>query len=128
MWILKEIWYIVNHVKEPKPTIKYEDFSKIDVRVGTIISAEKVEKSDKLLKLEVDFGELGKRQILTGIAAWYQPEQLLGMQTTFVINLEYRKMMGLESQGMIFALGLDDSKGPAFLVPREPVENGEGAR
>jgi len=108
--------------------IKYQDFEKIDMRVGTIVAAEKVEKSEKLLKLEVDFGELGKRQVLAGITAWYQPEDLIGMQTTFVFNLEGRKMMGLESQGMIFALGLDDDKKPVFLLPKEQVENGEGAR
>ena len=128
MWILKEICDIVNHMKEPKNTINHDEFSKVDVRVGTIVAACKVEKSEKLLKLEVDFGELGKRQILTGIAAWCNPEDLVGMQTTFVINLEPRKMMGLESQGMIFALGLDDDKKPVFLLPKESVENGEGAR
>ena len=115
-------------MKELKNTINYEEFSKIDVRVGTIIKAEKIEKSGKLLKLEVDFGELGTRQILAGIAAWYKPEDLIGMQTTFVVNLETRKLMGLESQGMIFALGLDDDKKPVFLLSKESVENGEGAR
>jgi len=128
MWILKEICDIVNHMKEPKSIINHEEFSKVDVRIGTIVEVCRVEKSEKLLKLDVDFGELGKRQILTGIAAWCSPEELVGMQTTFVINLEPRKMMGLESQGMIFALGLDDNKKPVFLLPKEPVENGEGAR
>jgi len=128
MWILKEIWVIVNHVKETKNIINYEEFSKIDVRVGTVINAERVKKSEKLIKLEVDFGELGKRQILTGIAEWYKPEDLVGMQTTFVVNLEARKLMGSESQGMIFTLGLDDDKKPVFLLPKESVENGEGAR
>lgn len=115
-------------MKEVKNKINYEEFSKIDVRVGTIINVQKVENSDKLLKLEVDFGEFGKRQILTGIAKWYKPEDLVGVQTTFVINLEARKLMGMESQGMIFALGLDDNRKPVFLLPRESVENGEGAR
>ena len=128
MWILKEIWVIVNHVKEAKNAINYEDFVKIDIRIGTITSAENVKKSKKLIRLEVDFGELGKRQILTGIAEWYKPEELVGMQTTFVVNLEPRKLMGLESQGMIFALGLDDNRKPVFLLPKESVENGEGAR
>jgi methionyl-tRNA synthetase len=59
---------------------------------------------------------------------WYAPEDFVGMQTTFVVNLEPRKMMGLESQGMIFALGLDDDKKAVFLQPKESVENGEGAR
>lgn len=115
-------------MKELKNTINYDEFSKIDVRIGTIVTAEKVEKSEKLLKLEVDFGEFGKRQILSGIAMWYQPEELVGVQTTFVINMETRKMMGLESQGMIFALGLSEDKKPVLLVPQEPIENGDGAR
>jgi methionine--tRNA ligase beta chain len=111
-----------------KPEISYEDFSKIDVRVGTILAAEKVEGSEKLIKLEVDFGEFGKRQILTGMARWYKPEDFVGMQTTFVLNLKPRKMMGLESQGMIFAVGLSDEDTPAFLKLSHPVENGDGAR
>jgi methionyl-tRNA synthetase len=115
-------------VKEAKTTINYEDFNKIDVRIGTITACERIEKSDKLLKLDVDFGELGKRQVLAGIAKWYQPEELIGVQTTFVFNLEARKMMGLESQGMIFALGLGDDEKPVLLIPKEPVENGNGAR
>ena len=63
-------------MKEAKNTINYEDFSKIDVRVGTIVSAENVNKSKKLIRLEVDFGELGKRQILTGITQWYKPDEV----------------------------------------------------
>jgi methionyl-tRNA synthetase len=115
-------------VKEAKTGINYEDFSKIDVRIGTIVTCERIEKSEKLLKLEVDFGGLGKRQILAGIANWYAPEELVGLQTTFVINLEPRKMMGMESQGMVFALGLEDNEKPVLLTPKEPVENGSGAR
>ncbi len=116
-------------MQDIKPEISYEDFQKIDVRVGTILAAEKVEKSDKLLKLDVDFGAvIGKKQILTGMQKWYQPEDLVGMQTTFVANLAPRKMMGLESQGMIFALGLNDDSVPTFLLPQKPVENGDGAK
>lgn len=110
-----------------KPAISYDDFSKIDVRMGTITAAENVEKSTKLIKLTVDFGELGIRTILTGMAMYYKAEELVGMQTTFVINLEPRKMMGMESQGMIFALGLGEEK-PVFLTPKEIVDNGQGAR
>jgi len=111
-----------------KPEIEYSDFEKIDIRVGTVISAEKVTGSDKLIKLEVDFGELGKRQILAGLATWYTPEDFVDKQTTFVLNLKPRKMMGLESQGMIFAVGLSDTTKPALLTPNEKVENGDGAR
>lgn len=85
--------------------ITFDDFLKVDIRVGTIISAEKVEKSKKLLKLQVDFGEFGQRQILAGIAETFAvPEFLHGRQTLFVVNLAPRKMMGLESHGMILAV------------------------
>lgn len=113
-------------MKEAKPLIKYEDFAKIDMRVGTVIVCEKVEKSDKLLRLEVDFGELGKRQILTGLAKWFTANDFVGKQFTFVLNMEPRKMMGLESQGMILGVGLDMTKPPALLVPKTDAENGDG--
>lgn len=114
---------------QSKNTINYDDFIKIDVRIGTIMSCVRVEKSERLLKLQVDFGDsIGTRQILTGIAKWYAPEDLIGIQTTFVVNLEPRKMMGEESQGMIFALGLSDDAKPVLLLPASSVQNGEGAR
>lgn len=102
--------------------ITIDDLEKIEVRVGTILTCEPVEGSDKLLKLEVDFGN-EKRQILSGIAKWYTPQDLIGRQTTFVTNLEPRQMMGLESQGMLFATGTDE-KGAILLQPSEPVPNG----
>jgi len=111
-----------------KPEIQYENFLKLDVRVGTIVSAVNVEGSTKLIKMEVDFGELGKRQILSGIAKWYTPEDLINKQTSFVINLPYRKMMGLESQGMLFAVGLSDDTKPVLLLTSAPAENGDGVR
>lgn len=111
-----------------KPEINIEDLAKIDIRVGTIVNAERVENSTKLLKLQVDFGPLGQRQILTGMQGWYAPEDFIGMQTTFVVNLKPRKMMGLESQGMIFALGLTDDVKPCFLLPKDKAANGDGAR
>lgn len=83
--------------------IAFEDFLKVDIRVGRIDSAERVPKSDKLLKLQVDFGELGKRQILAGIGKTYSPEAIVGQVAPFVVNLHPRKMMGLESHGMILA-------------------------
>jgi methionyl-tRNA synthetase len=107
-----------------KPTIKYEDFQKIDIRAGTIINCEDIEGSDKLLKLEVDFGDLGKRQILAGIKEWFEPKELIGVQTTFIINLEPRKMMGLESQGMLLAIDFGDKDQTALLQPDKEVPNG----
>ena len=113
---------------EIKPEIEYIDFAKLDVRLGTIIAASNVEGSEKLIKLEVDFGELGKRQILTGMAKFYKPEDFVGMQTTFVVNLKARKMMCHESHGMIFAVGLTEDVTPTFLLPKSVVPNGEGVR
>ena len=109
-----------------KNTINYEDFAKLDIRMGTVVSCENVPKSNKLLKLEVDFGGLGIKQILTGMATWYNSENYVGKQFPFIVNLEPRKMMGLESQGMMLSVGTDFSKKPILLLPEEEVENGEG--
>ena len=112
-----------------KPEITYEDFSKLDIRAGTVLSAERVEGSEKLIRLQVDFGsEIGQKQILTGLLKWYKPESFVGMQTTFIVNLPPRKMMGLMSEGMILALGLSDEEKPALLKPKRKVKNGEGVR
>jgi len=104
-----------------KENISFQDFSKLDIRIGTIVQAEVVEGSDKLLKLIIDFKDF-KRQVLAGIKEKYQPTDLLDKQIPVIVNLEPRKMMGLESQGMILAVGgktLD-----ALLIPTEPVLEG----
>ncbi len=107
-----------------KETISYDDFAKLDIRIGTITEAERVPKSDKLLKLRVDDG-LGGRQILSGIAKHFSPEELIGKQVTFLANLAPRKMMGHESEGMI--LMAEDADGSlAMLPPSKPVWNGGG--
>jgi methionyl-tRNA synthetase len=107
-----------------KDTITYDDFAKLDIRIGTITEAERVPKSDKLLKLRVDDG-MGGRQILSGIAKHFAPEELIGKQVTFLANLAPRKMMGHESQGMI--LMAEDADGSlAMLPPSKPVWNGGG--
>lgn len=80
--------------------ISFEDFQKLELKVGKVITCEPIPDSSKLLKLKVDFGT-EHRQILSGIAEFYKPEELLGKNFVFVTNLEPRKMMGLESQGMI---------------------------
>src|SRR5690349_10464244 len=108
------------------PTIKYDDFAKLDIRVGTIVSCEKVPDSEKLLKLEIDFGELGKRQILTGMQKYFETETFIGLQTLFIVNLEPRKMAGLESQGMLLSIGTDHSKKPILIKFMEVAENGDG--
>ncbi len=88
-----------------KPTITYDDFAKLDLRVGRVLAAEAVPKSKKLLKLSVDVGEAAPRQILAGIAQAYGPEALVGTQVIVVANLAPAKLMGLESQGMLLAAG-----------------------
>jgi methionyl-tRNA synthetase len=109
-------------IPEPKNEITYDDFAKMDIRIGTITEAERIPKSDKLLKLRVDDG-MGGRQILSGIAKHFTPEELIGKQVTFLANLAPRKMMGMESQGMI--LMAEDRDGTlALLPPGKPVWNG----
>lgn len=93
-----------------KPEISFDDFLKIDIRVGTIVSAEPVPKSKKLLKLEVFFGEeVGKRTILAGIAKDYVGlDQLAGVSVAAVVNLAPREMMGYTSHGMLLASSFED--------------------
>lgn len=87
-------------VAEMKPEIAFEDFDKLDLRVGTIVAAEKVAKADKLLKLTVDIGS-EKRTVVSGLALQYSPEEIVGRQVTLVANLQPRKMRGITSEGMI---------------------------
>ena len=102
--------------------VKIDDFAKLEFRVGKVMSAEPVEGSEKLLKLMVDLGEEQPRQILSGIAKWYTPEDLINNSFIFISNLEPRMMMGLESQGMILAADGDDM--PVPLVPLSEVAPG----
>ena len=101
--------------------ITFEDFKKVDLRVGKIIKAEKGENSEKLLRLQVDIGE-EERQILSGIAEFYNPEDLIEKEVVVVINLEPRMMMGFESQGMLLAAGSE--RKPVILKPEEEVGAG----
>jgi methionyl-tRNA synthetase len=161
--------FLQRTIEKAKYMIQIDDFAKVQLKVGTVISAEEIEGSDKLLKLQVDFGlkkneatevdnESSKqpvgeedevistesadsipnpgeasqddnvneiRQILSGIKTWYKPEDLIGKQFIFVYNLAPRKMMGLESQGMIMCA---DGEKPVPLVPQEKVENGAKIR
>lgn len=111
-----------NSVKPLKPTVTIDDFGKLDIRIGTVTAAEKMEKSDKLLKLTVNSG-LDQRTILSGIAKQYTPEQMVGKQVTFIANLAPRKMMGIESQGMILMAEDQDGK-LRLLQPNEAVNPG----
>lgn len=109
-----------------KPKISIEEFSKIEVKVGTVRSAERVPETDKLLRLMVDFGEESPRQIVSGIVAYVpEPESLVGRQLSFVTNLEPRTIRGLESNGMLFAVGEGDSF--AFLTPDKEIPAGTSA-
>jgi methionine--tRNA ligase beta chain len=110
-----------------KPRITIDEFSKVEVQVGTVRSAERVPETDKLLRLMVDFNEeKGPRQIVSGIAAYVsEPETLVGRQLAFVTNLEPRVIRGLESDGMLFAVGSDETF--AFVVPDREVPPGTSA-
>ncbi|MFL5809418.1 MAG: methionine--tRNA ligase [Flavisolibacter sp.] len=100
---------IENQKTEIKMEIQYDDFAKLDLRIGTITAAEKVQKADKLLKLEVDLG-FEKRTIVSGIAQHFSPEDLINKQVIVVVNLAARKMRGIESQGMILTAEQPDGK------------------
>ncbi|HTN05248.1 methionine--tRNA ligase [Agriterribacter sp.] len=107
-----------------KPEIVYDDFAKLDLKTGKIISAEKVEKADKLLKLEIDLG-FEKRTIVSGIALHFKPEEIVGRQVIVVANLAPRKMRGIESNGMI--LMAEDKSGKLhFVNTGEAIEPGAG--
>lgn len=111
--------------QEPlKPTIQYDDFAKLDLRVGVIVSAAKVEKADKLLKLEIDLG-FEKRTIVSGIALHFKPEEIINKQVVVVANLAPRKMKGIESNGMI--LMAEDKDGKLhFVNPEDAIHPGSG--
>ena len=111
-----------NKKSELKSGILFDDFAKIDLRVGTILKAEKVEKADKLLKLEIDLG-YEKRTIVSGIALHFKPEEIIGKQVSVLINLAPRKMKGIESNGMI--LMAEDLAGNLHFINSErKIDNG----
>ena len=107
-----------------KREIVYDDFAKLDLRVGTILAAEKVEKADKLLKLSIDLGN-EQRTIVSGIAGHFKPEEIIGRQVVVVANLAPRKMRGIESNGMI--LMAEDPAGRLhFVHPEDKIQAGSG--
>lgn len=108
--------------------IKIEDFKKIDIAVGKILSAEKIPDTDKLLKLEVDLGEEKPRQIVSGISLFFPDcSVLVGKKCMFVANLEPRMIRGFESNGMIFALSTEDGKF-SLLEPNDEIPVGTRAK
>ncbi len=107
-----------------KPTVSLEVLERIDVRVGTIELVEEVPKSDKLVRLTVDFGD-HKRSILVGMKQERkEPKEVEGKQALFVVNVESRKMMGEVSEGMLFDIGYADGITPVLAVPERDVPNG----
>ena len=101
--------------------ILYDDFTKLELKVATVTAAERVEGSEKLLKLQLDLGT-ETRQIVSGIAKSYSPEQLIGRQIVMIANLEPRSLMGIESNGMLLAAS--GESGPVLLIPEKEVSPG----
>jgi methionine--tRNA ligase beta chain len=101
--------------------ITFEDFKKLEIKIGKIISAEKIPEADKLIKLEIDLGT-EKRQVVAGIAQFYEPDYLIGKEIPVVVNLEPRKLKGVESQGMILAASAEGT--PVLLYPEKDVPPG----
>ena len=105
--------------KDIKPTVSFEDFEKLDIRVGTIKNCEKVKKANKLLKFTIDDGSGTDRTIVSGIAKFYKPEELVGKQVCFIANFAPRKLMGIESQGMILSAENFDGSLSVTRIDRE---------
>ncbi len=107
-----------------KPFIDFEELSRLDVRVGTIESIENVKTSNKLVKLQVSFGDFN-RQILVGMQGEREDTQeVVGQQALFVINMKPKKMAGELSEGMLFDIGFEDGLTPVLAQPEKPVPNG----
>lgn len=107
--------------------INIDDVKKVEIKIGKILSAEKVPDTDKLLKLSVDLGEEQPRQIVSGIAFYFpDPQALVGKSTTFITNLEPRMIKGLESNGMLFAMSTETSF--ALLIPNNDLPPGTSGK
>ncbi len=107
-----------------KDVITIDDLNKVDIRVGTILTVEDIEKSDKMVKLSVDFGDF-HRTILVGMKKEREnPKEIEGMQALFVVNLAPKKMFGEVSEGMLFDIGYDDGITPVLSIPEKEVPNG----
>ena len=111
-----------SQVQSLKLDITFDEFTKMDIRIGTIIEAERVPKTDKLLKLKIDTG-IDQRTVVSGIAGFYDPEKIIGQQVSILVNLAPRKIKGIESQGMI--LMAENLNGElSFVAPVKPLDNG----
>lgn len=110
-------------MSEKTEEISYDDFAKIEIRVGTVVAAEQIPDTDKLLKCTIDFGEFGTRTIVSGIALFRKPEEIVGKQLPYIVNLAPRMLRGVESQGMLLAAS-PGGDGLALLLPDVAVPNG----
>jgi len=109
-------------VRETSKSVSYEEFSKMDLRIGKIVKVEKVQGSSNLLKLSIDLGDNQTKTAVAGIAKHYSPEQLVGQQLAIIANLEPRKIFGMQSEVMILAA--QDEKNVVLLQPEKPIKNG----
>ena len=105
--------------------VTFDDFKKLDIKIGTVTAADKVEGADKLIRLELDLGG-EHRQVVAGMATTYTPEEFVGKQVPILVNLEPRKLRGVESQGMILAVDVDGK--PVLLLPDKEVPPGSVVR
>jgi len=105
--------------------ISFDDFNKLDIRIGTIIEAESVPETDKLLKLKIDLGE-EQRELIAGIAETYKPEDIIGKQVPILTNLEPKTIKGIKSKGMILAVDIDNKA--TLLSPDKKVPSGSKVR
>ena len=105
--------------------ITFDDFMKLDIKIGTVTAADKVEGADKLIRLELDLGR-EHRQVVAGMAPTYTPEDFIGKQVPILVNLEPRKLRGIESQGMILAVDVEGR--PVLLTPENSTPAGSAVR
>jgi methionine--tRNA ligase beta chain len=105
--------------------VTFDDFMKLDIRIGTVTAADKVEGADKLIRLELDLGG-ESRQVVAGMAPAYTPEEFIGRQVPILVNLEPRKLRGIESQGMILAADVNGK--PVMIIPDKEVPPGSKVR
>ena len=104
-------------------TISFEDFAKMDIRIGLVRAAERVPETDKLIKCTVDFGDMGERTIVSGIAAYHAPEELVGKLLLYIVNLVPRVIKGIESQGMLLALSYGENDF-SLIIPEHDTPPG----
>ncbi|MCK5283404.1 MAG: methionine--tRNA ligase subunit beta, partial [Nanoarchaeota archaeon] len=110
---------------ETTEEITFDDFSKLDIRIGTVVTAEPIKKSNKLMRLEVNIGEDTPRQLVAGIKESHEPEQIIGRQVVVLANLKPAKLCGVKSKGMVLA---GDTEGAVLLMPEKEVAAGTKVR